>query len=260
MKLTSWSPSRLTKYESCPLNAKLEFNDKLCPKCFRGKTKGGFGTPVTCDTCRAEIEAGPALVRGSEIGKSLELYTTGQADTLDIRIENPKVQEIAKNVREMYHDGRILVELNIILSPSWVRLLGDFPKGAWFRGRIDVLCKHEPDYYQVVDWKTGGVDRQGKLRVGVDKYRDQLELYQVAVLSAYPDVEEVDASLCFIDASGDPWVHGKSMRRDKLAKVQEWWAKRVEPMMEDETYAPTPSAEACKYCPYKKALGGPCAY
>ena len=260
MKLTSWSPSRLTKYEACPLNAKYEFIDKLCPKCFKGKTKGGFGTPVTCDTCHAEIESGPALVRGSRIGASLEKFIRGQSNDLDFEIENPKVIEIAKDVQNMYEEGVAEVEANIILSAAWIRLEGDFPKGAWFRGRLDVLCKHEPEYYQVIDWKTGGVDRQGHLRVGEDKYRDQLELYQLAVLSAYPGVEEVDATLCFTDAVGNPCVHGKVMRRERILDVQGWWAKRVEPMMADEVFTPNPGVDSCRYCAYKSALGGPCVY
>ena len=60
--IKAWSPSKLEKYTQCPLKAKLEGEDKLCPLCFKGRTRGGFGKPIVCDappSIRSEWEDSP---------------------------------------------------------------------------------------------------------------------------------------------------------------------------------------------------------
>jgi hypothetical protein len=263
-RFTAWSPSRLTDYEACPLSAGLKHLDKLCTSCFKGKLSGGFDTPAVCTACKAVFKPGPALVRGSHIGKSLEDFVTGRAPDLFHEITNPHVVRIASEFRDEYAKDpeRVKVEVSYIFDENWRPLKGMFPPGAWLRVRLDVL-EYETGrpVLAIVDWKTGGIDkRTGEIRSS-EKYDDQLDLYCVAALSADTAAAEARAALVFVDAPGvsDPVVaRPVGLKRSGLKAAQKRWAKRILPMLSDDQFAPRPSADACRFCPFRRDLGGPC--
>jgi hypothetical protein len=43
-----------------------------------------------------------------------------------------------------------------------------------------------------------------------------------------------------------------------LKPLMREWAARTKEMLSDTVYPARPSARACRFCPYKKSLGGPC--
>jgi hypothetical protein len=135
------------------------------------------------------------------------------------------------------------------LNEKWERVEW-FAHDAWLRCKLDLVHMRDARAWDVVDWKTGRVNEDGK-------YNDQLTLYCVAVLSAYPTPESVAASLIFVDAGLA--VCGEIVKRKDLKKQQKAWAKRVKPMLLDTTFAPNPS-NACRWCPYSKSKGGPCKF
>ena len=262
-KFTSWSPSRLADYEACPLGAKFKHLDKLCPACFKGRLMGGFDRLAVCKDCGKEQVPGPALVRGSRIGKSLEDYVTGASAALDLEIKNPEVKEIALGFRADFKRGKVSVERQFIFNDKWELLQGDFPEGAWLRAKLDVLEENKNlRHLTVVDWKTGGIDkRTGQIRAS-DKYDDQLSLYCVAALAGVPESREASAALVFVDAPAgvEPVVAKENLdlQRKGLKAAQKKWSLRIKPMMVDEQFAPRPSYSACQFCPFKRSMGGPC--
>ena len=259
MKLTSWSASRLLQYEECPRKARYNYIDKLCSSCFSGRTSGGYGSPVKCDNCLKEILPGPALVRGSRIGKSLEDYVKGEGP-IDLEVANQVALDLASKIRALWLEGKAWVEKDIVLDKNWSPVVEMFHPDAWFRSKLDVLHEHTKTEFHVIDWKTGGIDkRTGKIRAD-DKYDDQLELYQMGTLITFPKVKKVKAFLCFVDAPGNPMVERDVMARRDLKGVQKAWEERVIFMLADEDYEPTPSFKSCQWCPYKKGKGGPCPH
>jgi hypothetical protein len=260
--VTSWSPSRLEKFERCPRLMLWDTVEKLCPLCFQGKVMGGYDTPAICDTCGETIEDSAAFARGSEIGKNLELYVLGEESKLHEEIRHPVVKNIAKGLRaERKKDpNHVKVEFNIVMDKNW-RLVSQFDKkNAWARIKLDVLQVWQPSW-NVIDWKSGGIDkRTGEVRAE-DKYDDQLSAYAAGVLAAFPAVPAVSPSLVFVDCGPrfDPVILKQDVQRKALPKLKEKWEKRVLPIFKEKKFMPRPGYY-CKWCPYEKAKGGPCLY
>ena len=258
-KFTSWSPSRLADYDACPLMAKLKHLDKLCPLCFDGKVMGGYDSPAICDSCGEEIKKGDALERGTEIGKNLELYVNGEVSKLHPEIKHPKVMKIAKDLRGLFKKGRVKVEHMASLSNTWKLMDPTDWRNIWLRAKLDVLDV-DGKKAKVIDWKTGGIDkRNGSVRAN-DKYDSQLDLYNVATLCAFPEVEEVESALVFVDCgkAHDPVVERGSLKRADLKEAQKEWVKRVRAMFHDTSFVPTPGN--CRFCDFRKDKGGPCRF
>jgi hypothetical protein len=256
--INSWSPSRLFEYEECPQKAKYKA-EKLCPNCFKGKVFGGFdGAPALCDTCEDVIQTPEPIERGNRLDESIEQHLkTGSK--LAKEIKHPKVLRLIAELRAL--PGKVVqAQEQITLDKTW-RAISKFTKGAWFRGKLDVLRLLPKGVAQVLDWKSGGIDKKtGGIRPS-GKYQDQLEIYNAAVLSANPLVEAVSASLVFLDVGPrfDPIVAGPTLYRAKLPAAQAKWTKRALPMLSDKVFAPRPGYY-CGFCDFSKGKGGPCKF
>ena len=258
----SWSATRLHDYELCALAAYLKHTAKLCPICFDGSIKGGYDSPAVCSSGKGcKIEVGAPLVRGSRLDASIEKYIMGKGD-LDKEIVNKQVLAIINKLKAAYKRKEVEAQLEIRLDANWKPVAHMF-NGVWFRGKLDALWK-TGEAWSAIDWKSGGIDkRTGKIRAS-NKYDDQLSLYSLATLSAFPKAEEVQGTLVFIDTPNhaDPKVERPKtdLDRDGLEKAKKKWSLRVEPMMSDTIFAPKPSPDACRFCAYKKSAGGPCDF
>lgn len=274
----SWSPSRLADYEACPHFAALKHIVKLCPLCFDGSVKGGYDSPAVCNGCHEEILPGPALVRGSAVGKALEDYVNGTGSKLagtwnkegkpePFKIEHPDILGLAKRLRAGHKKGKVKVEFMLNFDRNWNPLpVGRWSPDIWLIVKLDVL-EMNGGVWNVIDWKTGGVEKKGPKAGQVkpsEKYVDQLLSYSTGVLLGYPAVEGTTAQLAFVDAGKDhePFVERieANLVRKDLPKIKKTWEKRTKAMFRDEIFAPRPSGDACMFCPFKKAKGGPCPH
>jgi hypothetical protein len=250
-KVTSWSPSRLEKYEACPARFKHEALEKLCPHCYQGQLGGAWGEPQTCSRCHAVEEIPEPIARGTLLHKEIEVHIlTGKPLSKEFK---PHIKKIIATIKKR----QPIVEVNFVFTEGW-RPTGKFTKGAWLRANVDALVI-DGDLATVIDWKSGGVDkRTGEVRADA-KYDDQLEIYSIATLSARPQVNDVEANLIFLDAKTDPIVsRGKVLRKD-LPKLKTKYEKRIKALFSDTVFAPRPS-DKCRWCPFSKAKGGPCKF
>lgn len=261
--IKSWSPSRLEKYEQCPARAKYDIVQKLCPSCFAGKLRGDFGETQYCDSCGAPQEVPGPIARGTIIGESLEMYVNGTTSDLHHEIKHPKVLEIAKDLRAKFETGKVKVEHSLVFDKDWRQCAGDDWNRAWLRVKLDVQISPEPSVVRIIDWKTGGIDKRTGAVRAEEKYNDQLNLYAVAALTAYPTVERTEAALVFVDCGArfDPVVERPAgvLTRADLPKAHKRWSNRAKAILSDRIYAPRPSG-LCGYCPFRKDAGGPCQY
>jgi len=259
--IVGWSPTKLFAYEECPLRAQLQYAQKLCPLCFRGHTQGGFdGVAENCTSCHQMIVKAEALTRGIRIGLNLERFILGLDKTLDPDIKNKDVIKIAKQLRrEAHKPGKVRPEYQVTLDKTW-HPIDKYTKNAWFRGKLDVLRFLSPGEVQVLDWKTGGIGKDGQIREN-DKYDDQLHIYGVAALCALSEVNVASAALIFVDAPPEigPVLKrdGSGVTREDLESAQRKWEHRVSAMFRDQTFAPRPGFY-CRWCPYSKEKEGPC--
>lgn len=246
--ITSWSPSKLEKYEQCPRKCKLESEDKLCPKCFKGRLKGGYDSPAVCDTCGVSILPAPPLVRGTEIHSKLEAYVKGEGEM------DPDIAPVTKWLeafRKAHKLKQTMVELQVALTSEW-KVTSWFAKDAWLRAKIDLLHFRTTKLWDVIDWKTGKFKPDGE-------YHDQLNIYATAVMSVYPQPQTVEASLVFVDAGKSVTRDEGTLKRADVARAQKRWTNRVRAMLSDKRFAPRPG-NYCRWCDYSKSKGGPCPF
>jgi hypothetical protein len=259
--ITSWSPSRYSKYTQCPRQARYEIVQKLCPMCFKGKLSGGFGSPVSCDTCHKTVAEAAPLKRGSEIGKNIEEFVIGKVAKLHPEVKHPGVVKIIKGWRTRFKSGAVKMEEQITLDNKWSPV-SKFTRGVWFRGRLDVV-EFVKRVAKVTDVKTGGIDKKTGMIRADKKYDDQLSSYAVSALAQYPTVDEVEVSLLFTDCPDEhnPVVERASINltRKNLPIRQAAWEKKVKAMLSDRVFAPRAS-DACRYCPFSTSKGGPCPH
>ena len=254
--ISSWSPSRLSKWETCARQAKYEIVDKLCPACFEGTVAGPWGEPQVCSACREVVQDSPAMVRGTGLHKLCEDYITHGGE---IHEDLANVSRLLKKFRKLHQKGKLTIEQDLVFQLGW-EPSGKFTKGAWLRTKLDVLVL-DGKKAKVVDWKSGGLDkRTGEVRDD-PKYMDQLQVYCTAVLSTHPEVEEVEATLVFIDAPPEKneISAGGLVSRKMLPLLQKKWSQRAAGMLGDTLFAPRPSY-SCRWCPFSKTRGGPCSF
>ena len=254
--ITSWSPSRLSKWEECPRRAQYEVVQKLCPSCFKGALSGPWGQAQVCDSCGVVEVIPEALARGTGLHTLCEEYVKGDG-RLPPELKNVSAQ--VKALRKSYRTGLTTIEEDLVFKVDWAPA-GKFEKGAWLRTKLDVLTI-EGDEAEVIDWKSGGVDKKTGAVKDNPVYADQLSVYATAVLSAKPGVEKVVCKLVFIDAPAGKnvvTVGGTATRKDLLA-LQKKWAGRARGMLSDTLFAPRPGF-GCRWCSFSKQKGGPCAF
>lgn len=244
--IKSWSPSKLDKYEQCPLWCKLETEDKLCPLCFKGRTQGGFGKPVVCvGGCEKITPEAPALARGTRINVMLDEYVMGV--TPAIHSEIAPVTKWLVNFRDAFAGNKLRVQLQLAYNAAWEPTEW-FARDAWLRVALDVLYLRTQTQWEVIDWKTG------KMHLN-DKYQDQMSIYNVAVMTTFGPPRAVTSSLVYVDAGQS--VPGPRLMRGSLAKEQKRWTSRVKKMLTDEKFPPKMGIQ-CRWCRYSKTKGGPC--
>lgn len=230
-KITSWSFSRWAAYQNCPFAAKLKFIDKL------------------------KEPSSQALERGTALHLLCEEYLRG------VRKVVPKdIKLIEKELKDLKKRGAI-PEAEFAFTKDW-EPVSWFDKAAWVRVKADAVIPPVTDAevptVEVHDFKSGGKLQPNGEVVSKDEYPVQLRLYALAGLLTYPTAEKAHTSLIFIDHGKVVPMEDEFTRKD-VKILQKEWATRTKKMLNDTTYKPTPG-NACRWCHFRKANGGPCQY
>jgi hypothetical protein len=219
---------------------------------------GEWGAPQVCDPCGHVEETPAAIARGTALHTACENYIKhGGKVQKDLK----SVEKLLKLLRRDYRKGLTTIEEDMVFQPGWVPC-GKFTKGAWLRTKLDVLTIDESgEVAEVIDWKSGGIDKKsGEIRPN-PAYDAQLSIYCTAVMSAYPKVRHVTAILAFID--GPPGrnevVSGGLAERRDLPRLQAKWANVAGTMLRDKIFAPNPTF-ICRFCAFSANKGGPCKF
>lgn len=220
--LTSWSYSRYSKHEKCPLAFKLEVLD-------------GRKEPDNA-----------AQAKGQIMHKAAAKYLT----TPDSWLSNPptemgKASALAVEVATM--DNKV-VEQQWGYDRNW-KPTGWFGSDTWFRSVLDVAVLYDDLTAEVIDWKSGKA---------YGSHADQMELFAISVMVRYPVATHVTTRLAYTDFAKSEF--GEYPRAD-LEKMITKWEGKVRPMFSDTVYLPRPG-EHCKFCPFSrsKTNGQDCRY
>lgn len=234
--ITSWSYSRYATYTQCPAKAKYKFVLKI------------------------KEPSNDAMDRGSEIHKVAESYVkgVGRAIPLELKLFGKLFKQLRKQYKSVVSDSNktVIVEQTLAFTKNWAETRWDDWNGCAVRVKIDCTYLPTPTVAEVVDWKTG------KFNEGMyESYKEQLELYALAVLLYYPALEEVRPKLCNLDLgiTYPPEDSASTFTRKDIPRLKALWAKRTKPMLNDTIFAPRPN-DKCRYCSFRAGNGGPCKY
>lgn len=221
-KVDAWSFSRYNTYAQCPAKFKYQNIDKL-------------PTPTS-----------DAMEFGKTVHKAAEDYLLGRRP--DIIPELETRTDLLHALKGL--DTR--VEQNWGFARDWSPT-GWFKEAGkpnpWLRAKLDVGIDYGDGSFEVIDWKTG--KKRGD-------NQEQMQLFAVAVMAKYPNVHTVNTRLSYtkLQPGEASETYGEYFRQDYDTLVKTW-ERRVKPMMEDETFEPTPN-RLCGWCPFSNANGGPC--
>lgn len=178
----------------------------------------------------------PAADRGTELHQKIEDYLLGKADLPDM------FEPFKGYIDEIRAQPTLQIEGKWALDRDWQKAPWE---AGWWRGKLDAFWT-EGEVAQVVDWKTGRV---------YDSNRDQMRLYATVARALYPEIEQVNVTLVYLDlreAIGDTFF------ADDTNAFRNQFTGRAARMEQDTTFAPRRNP-FCKWCPLHPSKGGTCS-
>ncbi len=228
--LKSTSFSRLKEFRECPLKAKLKFLDKIPDP--RPDPPPGQEHPMD---------------RGSRIHDLAERYVRGEIEA-GMPKELQKFQVQLDALKELYPQGRVEVELPLAMDVNWHRSDPKDFANTRYRMIADVVVQIQDTELLIVDHKTGRKD--GNEVVHTQQGMD----YIAAMAMNYTDVQKFNFEVWYLD-KGEvlPTI---SFTRNELGTVIAEFISAHTQLLECRFFPPTPSYQACLWCPFKKGTVG----
>ena len=100
----------------------------------------------------------------------------------------------------------------------------------------------DEDEAVAIDWKSG---KQAGNEI---KHMDQMKWYQLGAFFRYPALERVHVELHYTDVGESTPA---TFTREQGMRFFERTNRRIRKMLDDRVFAPTPSLNNCRFCPYK---------
>lgn len=215
---------------------------KQCPAAYKYKNIDKLPEP-----------ASPAMERGRKVHDDVANYVDNKRD------DRPKVLDrftmLADGIRRVAPENK-LVEGQLAFDRDFKRC-DWFGPNAYTRFIWDAaIWDDQRREMNAVDWKTG--QPRGS-------YDDQMQIFAMPAYWTLPNLESFTGHLVYLD-HGDSvaypidratWfgAQGDPARKDGYYGM---WLDNIARFEADTTFAPTPSFDACKFCKFKTAKGGPC--
>lgn len=227
--IRTWSYSRLTVFEQCPLRAKLAFIDRI-PEPERplppGKTEH-------------------ANDRGTRIHEAAEMFVRGGVELIP-ELESFRAE--FEHLRELFQHGKVSLEGEWGYDPGWMPV-AYFDRNVWLRVKLDAMVRMTVDQATVIDYKTG------KKAGNEVKHAEQGQLYAVGTACRYPELEEITVEFWYTDQN-DMTV--ATYDRKDVARFRERFLERGIRVTTAEDFPAKPNVFNCRWCPYGPKNTGHC--
>lgn len=227
----TWSYTRATEFDKCPLAYNLTVNRKE------------FELP--------KPPSNAALRRGIEIHQGAEEYVGGY-------IEMPEALSKFRLQFETLKDNEHTVtEENWWFDRDWKRIRYQDWDNVWLMIKADAHLLMPDvsdrdktlDVLLLIDYKTGNQ---------YTSHIQQSELYAIAGMSVYGKaITRVESELWYLD-SGDVLCFEYDI--EFLEEQKEVWIKKMNRIEKVKLFEPSPSAKSCKWCNFHQRKGGPCKH
>lgn len=256
-KIAYWSFSLYSTYRECPLKAKFRAIDKIKEP---GNEYMDRGNDVH-KLCEDYIKGTITLKQLKDSAKNVTLKPWDPTDLID---ELTRLRKVYANRGKLAAQAmQPAVEDTWAFTNEWDIAVWNDWINCWLRVKLDVgefFKEGKKVIYVPTDWKTGKFYESKN-----EEYIEQLELYALAALLVYPQIDEVRPRLVYADLGvvypdpDEPLV----FTRADIEPLKRLWAKRTRPMLNDTKFAPRPG-DYCKRCFHRKGNaangGGQCKY
>lgn len=222
MKIPAWSYSRLSVFERCPYQLKLQVVDK------------------------AEQGFSEAANRGVEVHTAMEKFIKKERDDLIPELQNFKDE--LENLRTRYEQGQVDVEQNWAFDNKWQMVDDWMADNVWCRVKLDAMVSLSTHKAVVIDLKTG---RKSGNEI---KHVDQGQLYTAAACLRYQNLREVVVEFWYVDQDDISTI---TYTAEDAAKFILRFEQRGLKLTEATEFPPKPSIFTCRICPYRQmSVGG----
>lgn len=228
MRLKSWSHTRLARFESCKLAAKLTYIDKI-PEPVRPLPPGKTEHPNE---------------RGTRLHEAAELYVQGGVEL---------IPELAKHFTPEFERAKSLFEAKSASTEGDWAFTKDWEPTAWMsedtwvRIKVDLSILLDKKNAVVVDYKSGK-------RFGNEiKHGEQMQLYVLGTLFKHPKVQTVTSELWYLDLNE---LVSMTYTREQGLRFLKNFERRGNLLTACEDFPPNPNVFSCRWCPYKPVEKG----
>lgn len=221
VRIPAWSFSRLSVFERCRYQLKLNVIDKS-PQ----------GTRAAAD-------------RGTHIHGCMEDYIIGKDQKLAPELSS--FSDEINNLKTRYASKQVDIEQNWAFDRTWQPVADWYSKEAWCRVKLDAMVKLTPQHGVVIDLKTG------KKSGNEIKHADQGQLYAGATFLKYPKLKHIDVEFWYSDHDD---LTNISYTPEDAAKFIVSFEKRGRQLTEATQFPPNPSIFTCRICDYRNVANG----
>lgn len=172
---------------------------------------------------------GRALVYGIKVHKEMEEYLKGNIQGIPRGLT--KLSKELINLKK----ADAVPEEKFVLKNDWAPVTAKNKwnhKDAWLRGMIDARVDN-----LVIDLKTGRK---------YDKYEDQANLYSIAAMKTYPEMDHIDVEFWY-SKTGE-FQHYEYDRLDMPDRIKQW-NERVGKLFVETKWEPRAN-QWCSYCAF----------
>lgn len=235
--ITAGSYTRIQNYESCPNRAKLAYVDKIK------------------EPERPPLPAGKEYPndRGSRVHDYAEYFVRNMETHKELIPELGNYKDELYKLRELFiaDPSSVLMEDMWLYDRDWNVLPSTtepWDERIAMRIKLDVCVMYAGGTRAlVIDYKTG------KKFGNEIKHAEQTQLYALAVLLRFPEVEFVETELWYLDMNE---LTSMRFTRSQGLRYLKNWNNKLTRMTEARIFPTKANIYTCRYCPYKTGLIG----
>lgn len=223
----SWSFSKMQDFESCPQKYKLKHIDRI-PEPDRPLPKG-------------KLEH--ANDRGTRLHLEAEMFVNGTGPfTPDLK----RYEEELNKLKRLYAVGRVEQEGEWAVDQDWE--IAEWKTG-WLRLKLDALVHASKYEAVVVDFKSGRYEGNQA------KHGEQVNLYALVTFLRFPELEEIDVELWYLDHEV---ITTRHLTRDQSLRFKQGFDRRGKAITTATAFPARANKWSCQWCPYKPSGTGDC--
>lgn len=239
MFTANWSFSKLMMYESCPMQVKLKYIEKM-PE-----------PPLPPDN---------PMERGSRIHNRIEDYLLGKTDTY-AEPEAKKINvfvPVIERLRELCAAGQATAEQDIFFDQDWE--ITD-RQNVWLWAKKDYAVYDEDGTIRLKNYDINGPRtvtgdwKSGKSAYKTMEHIQQLQMYVACDAIQFPDAVVHIAELGYVD---EGWIRRAEYTHEEALKFIGRFDARVDRLYNDKLFRPNANKVTCKWCPYSPRGTGAC--